>query len=462
MGAGRGREQARRWAARAFLSVRGRATVISVVGAGVTLLVCMVLTLQLLESAGENAAERHARKTLQRVAFDITTRGIATPVRPEAGEAQLIQMVEPSGRVIAASASLRGRPSLNPVAPRISDLLISDRVCPSYLKECVHLVGLRVGGRAYPRTVMLYAAEPVPLPLSTPLLYLEAAVVLLVLTALVGWWTWWTIGNALRPVEAIRRELAEITATDLDRRVPEPHTGGELQRMAVTVNDTLERLQQATSRERRFVSDASHDLRNPIAGLHTRLEVALDEPDSFDWKPTVRAALRDTERLNEIVADLLELSRLDARSPALVEVIDLAELVERETVRHPRHPPVVTRLEPRVLVRANAVRLGRLLGNLLSNAERHADSQIEVVVAEGGGQAVLEVRDDGAGIPAEERERVFERFARLPESQRRDPGGTGLGLPIAREIAEIYGGTLIIAESTKGARFVLRLPLASP
>jgi signal transduction histidine kinase len=114
-----------------------------------------------------------------------------------------------------------------------------------------------------------------------------------------------------------------------------------------------------------------------------------------------------------------------------------------------------------VVVTANRVRLGRVLGNLLNNAERHAESRITVTVDRDGGDAVLEVLDDGAGIPPESRERVFERFARLPESRARDPQGTGLGLPIAREIAEIYGGTLRVADSPRGARFVLRLPLVT-
>ena len=111
-------------------------------------------------------------------------------------------------------------------------------------------------------------------------------------------------------------------------------------------------------------------------------------------------------------------------------------------------------------VRANRVRLARVLSNLLSNAERHAESRIEVVVLRDGDDAVLEVLDDGSGVPEDARERVFERFSRLPESRARDPHGTGLGLPIAREIAEIYGGSLRIADSPRGARFVMRLPLA--
>lgn len=207
-----------------------------------------------------------------------------------------------------------------------------------------------------------------------------------------------------------------------------------------------------------LVSDASHDLRNPIAGLQARLELLLDEPADHDWKPAIRAALRDAGRLNDIVSDLLELSRLDARAPVPVEPVDLAGLVRREVARRTPRVPITTRLAPDAVVRANPVRLARVLGNLLSNAERHAATRIEVTVARDADDAVVEVLDDGEGVPADSRERVFERFARLSASRDRDPQGTGLGLPIAREIAEIHGGTLRILDSPRGARFVPRLP----
>ncbi|MEU8799132.1 HAMP domain-containing sensor histidine kinase [Spirillospora sp. NPDC048819] len=291
-----------------------------------------------------------------------------------------------------------------------------------------------------------------------------AAVIALIaagLLVLIAWWTWYTIGRVFVPVDQIRAGMAAFTARGLGHRVPVPQTGGEIQSLAETVNTTLEQLEEARVRERRFVSDASHDLRNPIAGLQMQLEGALEEPDDWDWKPMVRSALRDAQRLNDIVIDLLELSRLDSRSPVPVEVIDLADLARREVERRHSRVPIGTHLERDVTVRANPVRLNRVLNNLLSNSERHAESGIEVTVARDGADAVLEVLDDGAGVPEESRERVFERFARLSASRTRDPEGTGLGLPIAREIAETYGGSLGIADSPRGARFVLRLPLAA-
>ncbi|MFC9970692.1 sensor histidine kinase [Spirillospora sp. NPDC127200] len=429
--------------------------------AGVIMAVCMALVVRLLESSGRDHADQVVSATMQRVVHDMAVEGEPAPVRPRPGEARLIQVVGPDGRVRAASPDLAGAPPLGPALRHGEQRVTGDRKCAPFLERCVRLLGIQLHGPPHLLGTTVYVADPVSWPLRAPLLVAEMAAALVALLTLIGWWTWRTIGRALGPVEAIRRRMAEITATDLDQRVPEPRTGGEIQELAVTVNDTLARLEEATERERRFVSDASHDLRNPVAGLLTRLEVSLDEPDDADLRPTVRAALRDTERLHDLVEDLLELSRLDARTPVPAERVDLAELVGREVSRRVERVPTTTRLADGAVVIAHGRRLSRILDNLLTNAERHADSAVEVEVAVEGGEAVMKVCDDGDGVPLEFRERVFERFARLPESQRRDSGGTGLGLSIAREIAETYGGSLRIVDHSKGACFVLRLPLAT-
>ncbi|MEU8118449.1 HAMP domain-containing sensor histidine kinase [Spirillospora sp. NPDC049024] len=455
------REHAHVLSRRLLFSMRGRATLITVAVSALILLLALVLMLLLARDWAENTVARETERTAERIAFGVsrgTNPGIID-VRPD--EAQMVQVVNTRGEVVAASEAIRGRPALATADLARGELLIDQRVCPGYLDKCVWAFGLRLRTSPWGPDVMVIAAAPLPGLLNVWLLPLTLFGLLVALLTLIAWWTWHTIGQAFVPVDLIRAEMAGINERGLDHRVPVPEAGGGIQSLAETVNATLDRLEAAANRERRFVSDASHDLRNPITGLQTRLEVALGEPDDADWKPIVRGALRDTQRLNDIVADLLELSRLDARAPQPVEPVDVAALVRREVGMRGGDVPITTRLEPGAVVRANPVRLSRVLGNLLGNAERHAESRIEVTVSRDGGDAVVEVLDDGSGIPEDARERVFERFARLPESRTRDPHGTGLGLPIAREIAEIYGGSLRIADSGAGARFVLRLPLVT-
>ncbi|MER5309849.1 ATP-binding protein [Streptomyces sp. NPDC002773] len=272
-----------------------------------------------------------------------------------------------------------------------------------------------------------------------------------------------TAARSLRPVEAIRRELAEITGQSLDRRVPVPATGDVIARLAVTTNDTLDRLEQSSARQQQFVADAAHELRSPLAGLRAQLETALRHPDSVtDWPEVVAEAAADVVRLQTLADDLLLLASHRATA-APREPVDLAALAE-DLVREHQHLPdaaglVVTCEAPApALVHGNATRLERLLRNLLANACRHAESQITVTVTADGTSVTLAVADDGPGIPPADRARVFDRFTRLDASRTRASGGAGLGLPIARDIATDHAGTLTVEDAARGARLVARFP----
>ena len=265
--------------------------------------------------------------------------------------------------------------------------------------------------------------------------------------------TWMVTGRALRPVEGIRREMAAITASeDLARRVPEPGTHDEIARLARTTNETLTALEASVERQRRFVADASHELRSPIASLRTQLEVAAAHPELLD----LDGAVEDTVRLQHLAADLLLLARLDAGERPADSLVDLAALAREETAGR---SGVVVRTEP-AQVTGSRGQLGRLLTNLLDNARRHARETVTVTVRREGAWAVLGVADDGEGVPEADRERIFERFVRLDAARSRDDGGAGLGLAIARDVAVRHGGTLTAgAAPTGGALFELRLPL---
>ncbi|MFF8599423.1 sensor histidine kinase [Streptomyces sp. NPDC015232] len=285
---------------------------------------------------------------------------------------------------------------------------------------------------------------------------------------LTGLLTHVTADRSLRPVEAIRRRLAHITSHSLDQRVPVPATDDAIARLARTTNDTLDRLEQASVRQRRFVGDAAHELRSPLAAVRAQLESALRHPEGLDWPSVVRESVTDVIRLQVLADDLLLLAEMDGSphtTPAAKDV-DVSSLAE-DLIREHQHLPGTEDLEltseapPEALVRGNAVQLERLLRNLLTNACRYAHRRVTVRSWIDGTTLVTEVTDDGPGIPAVDRERVFERFARLDEARARSDGGAGLGLPIAREIAARHGGTLVVADSDRGARFVVRLPLST-
>ncbi|MER7695325.1 MULTISPECIES: HAMP domain-containing sensor histidine kinase [unclassified Streptomyces] len=271
--------------------------------------------------------------------------------------------------------------------------------------------------------------------------------------------TWLVTRRALRPVEGIRREMAAITASeDLARRVPEPGSRDEIARLARTTNETLTVLEASVERQRRFVADASHELRSPIASLRTQLEVAEAHPELLD----LPGAVADTVRLQVLAADLLLLARLDAGEKPGSATVELGALVREEvSQRAADRIPVAVEVPEGGAFEVNGSRgqLSRVIGNLLDNAQRHAEESVAVSVAADGRGVRVEVRDDGAGVPDGERERIFERFVRLDDARSRDDGGAGLGLAIARDVASRHGGTLTVHRAAEGgAAFRLWLP----
>jgi signal transduction histidine kinase len=290
-----------------------------------------------------------------------------------------------------------------------------------------------------------------------------------VLVLFATWATRRTTGRRLRPVNEIRAELAAININDLSTRVPEPSGNGEIARLAGTINNTLQRLenakeqlQRSLDQQRQFASDASHELRTPLAGLRTQLEEAQLHPDATDLRDLLDRTLNDVDRLQAIITDLLLLARIDGKAPTAFEEIDLAELVRTDLPRRVGDPhPVRTQLESNVRVDAVRTQISRVLANLLDNAQRHATHTVRIQLRRNGTSAELTTTDDGEGIAENDRERIFQRFTRLDSARTRDQGGTGLGLALARAIAHSHNGTLHAEDPPHGgARFVLRLPLS--
>lgn len=279
-----------------------------------------------------------------------------------------------------------------------------------------------------------------------------------VLLAVVAAVTWLVTRWALRPVESIRSELAEIMHGDLSRRVPEPAARDEIARLAVTTNDTLAALEQSAERQRRFIADAAHELRSPIASLRTQLEVAQAHPGLLE----LDGLLGDTVRLEHLAADLLLLARLDAGEQPRADRVELPALVREELAHRvgDRLPVGAGLGVDELAVTGSRTQLARVLGNLVDNAQRHAATAVRVTLERRGDRAVLVVADDGPGVPEADRERIFQRFVRLDDARSRDEGGAGLGLAIVRDVVGRHEGTIRVEPADSGgARFVVELPM---
>ena len=279
---------------------------------------------------------------------------------------------------------------------------------------------------------------------------------------------WLSIGRALRPVEAMRKEAGAISSAHQDRRLPIPPGDDEIPKLALTLNEMLDRIQQSDRLQRQFVSDASHELRSPLAVIRQSAEVARAYPDKVSLDELSDDVLAETERLSNLVSALLLLARLDdsnlSASSELNELVDLDDVVlhEAERVRRSARVDVDVSRVSGGQIRGGALLFAQAVRNLLENAARHATSQVCVTLRETGGRVDLWVDDDGNGIPDGERERIFERFVRLDEGRAREEGGAGLGLAIVRNIVTLVGGTISVSTGPLGgARFSISLPAAT-
>jgi signal transduction histidine kinase len=289
---------------------------------------------------------------------------------------------------------------------------------------------------------------------------------------LMGLATYMVVALTLRPVAALRHGAADITAAGLaDQRLPVPGPQDEIHRLAITLNAMLDRIDSATSRQRTFVGDAAHELRSPLASLRVQLEVAQRLGPEHDWPTLIDDVMLDVGRLDRLVADLLALARLDESGASVHrEPVRLDELTESVLAgyAHARVPVAAAALN-RLQIAADPDALRRVIINLIDNAERYAERAVTVAIAPdtlaGGAAARLTITDDGPGLPVGERERVFDRFYRVEASRSRESGGTGLGLPIVRDLVRGHGGSVRLTARPDGApglQAVVILPVDGP
>ena len=435
-------------------TIRVKATLASTVVVAIALTVAGLTLAQVLRTSQIRSID----STLELRATDIesliaTDGGIAS-LSVEDDEDGFVQILDKSGAVVAASLNIEGEPSLvtgtgdSTVTMKVTEVDSGDFRVHAHLTEGADAVTIVVGTNL----------ENVDRVLTTVRRSLLLGLPLLL--ALIAALVWVVVGRALRPVEAIRSEVADIGGGDLHRRVPAPGTNDEIGRLAMTMNEMLDRLEASSVAQAQFVSDASHELRTPIAVIRHELEIALRSDDEVLLRETAVDVLDEDLRMQRLVEDLLLLARRDGRSGAVPPVerslVDLDDIALGEAHRVSNQIRVDTSGISAGQVRGNEDQLVRVVRNLLDNALSHAKQTVQASVSStDDGVVVLCVEDDGPGVAEADRERIFERFARSDEARTRDNGGSGLGLAIVTGIVTDHAGTVAVdtSPSLGGARF---------
>ncbi|UVJ39671.1 cell wall metabolism sensor histidine kinase WalK [Arthrobacter sp. CJ23] len=453
-----GKVRTRRW------GVRKRATATAVAFVAAALLVGGLILLLLLQRALVASTESLTRLQAETVVahivehdLDEASQYLRSAVRP----GQYIQILNPDGSVFAASVAATAATPITTLRPEAKQTLFQ-RI--SGLKNLfddelyVVATGVKVEEKVY--TVAVAATVRVQSEtVSTVAWFMLGAAPLLL--AGVGVGVWMLVGRSLRQVERIRSQVADIDARSLDGRVDVPQTSDEIRALALTMNMMLDRLQASDLEQRRFISDASHELRSPLATLSAAVEIAAADSSGATWEAMKEVLAGETARMRYLVQDLLTLARTNDDGLRLdVKDVDLDDVLNDEVrrLRSTSKHEIEALLEP-ARVTGDVRRLGQAVRNVLDNAERYAQSRISIQVRNSLDGVLLTIDNDGPPVPIAERERIFERFVRLDESRSRESGGSGLGLAIADAIMSAHGGRILsTATPGGGCRFELAFP----
>ncbi len=443
-------------------SVRARTALAAVAVVGFALVVAGLVLVHVLSASLTSGVDSSARLRVEAVANLVSGGSIPTTLAVPGDDTVVVQVVDRAGRVVASSDNVADEHALVATGGATQTVqLVTARGLPVGDQGATRVAYRAVPTRQGTWTVVAATSlEPVRHTVATLSAALTAGIPLLL--ALVALTAWLLAGRALASVEAIRSQVNEISGRALHRRVPDPGGRDEVARLARTMNDMLERLEESQAGQRRFVANASHELRSPVTSALTQLQVDRAHPERADWNVTADGVEVELQRVQSLVVDLLELARADEGALAGDRTtVELDQLARQEAERNQVMSPVpitVGRLMP-FRLQANAPELRRAVANLILNAARHARTGVWLSLDRRGDDAVLTVADDGPGIPVEQRDRVFGRFVRLDDARSRDHGGTGLGLAITKEIIEAHGGAIRIAEGGPGARFEIHFPI---
>ena len=397
-------------------SMRWRVTLAAVAVVGVALVAGSVAMLAFLHREHDDRIRAAARLRAEEIVA-VLEAGDTPPLAVEDDEDALIQVLDRAGKVVMSSPNVAGRPAVAAVEPGEAS-----RIAGTPIEDEPFLVVAEAARAPAGRFTVLVArsAKDESTGDAADLLKWGVPLVLLV----VGATTWRAVDRALTPA--------------------------------------LDKLEAAQARQRRFVGDASHELRSPLAAVRQHAEVALTHPERTDTARLARTVLDESTRMQRLVEDLLLLARADEgtialrRAPVDVDdvVFDVAGALRRSSALQ-----VDTTGVSAGRVAGDESQLRRVVQNLADNAARHARSQVAFTLAEVSGRTRLCVDDDGAGVPEADRQRIFERFLRLDDARTRDAGGNGLGLAIVGEIVAAHGGTVTVAAGPLGgARFEVVLP----
>ena len=396
----------------------------------------------------------------------IAVAGGLPEVLPLMGNDEDVVQIVSAGQVLAASANVRTRsafpiPEQAPGTTRVVEVdgLYADDASDEPSRYRV--VGYGFDAPTGPATIFVaFSLEEIEevVGVEARIGALGLPVLILVLSAAM----WVVVGRTLAPVEAIRAQADAITGSALDRRVPEPPHPDEIGRLARTVNAMLGRLQDSAEQQRRFVADAAHELRSPVASMRAQLEVASDGGGEGDVTQLIPDLLDDTLRMQRLVDQLLLLARSDGAPHAPHRSVDLDDIVGAVAAddAHARGVTIDLSAVEAVQLIGDPILLEQMVRNLIENAVAHAEREVRIGLRETDRDATLVVSDDGPGIPVDRRGEVFHRFARLDTARDRAHGGYGLGLSIVAEVVRAHRGTIEVgAAETGGAEFEVRLPL---
>lgn len=441
-------------------SLRLRITLLTTAVVAVVLGVGSLLLVDWVRSSQLDDADQVLTDQLDLVEAFVQRGVIPRPLAPRGIDTGLVQIVGPDRQTLSLTPGLSETARLDVFAPP----QVGEQIAKTTTASKLGAEGddrYRVVARTVPfglDWVSIYATSSLrPADQVLRSLVIGLWIVVPVLVAMAALATWFLTGRALRPVDTMRREVDAIRGAGTDQRLSTDQRAAELDRLAATLNDMLERMSASEVIRRQFLADASHELRSPLASARTMLEVGLAYPDRTDWPATANEVMVEVDRLEGLAGELLSLARAEGGERALqLELTDVAAVVEAE-VQRLNDPRIAVHVGSPASAMTDHTLLVRALRNLLDNARRHARDRITVNVA-GGERVSVQVHNDGEEIRPEDREVIFEPFTRLDGARARDEGGAGLGLALARRIAEVHGGTLDVVDVTNGAAFLLSLP----